>query len=132
MEAATRSVSGVEGGERDSWQGRGDTEGKVGQGQADLQKAPNAWKMSFSARHNQDNKWVSGIGVIQPALTGHQHFSGVSIIPENAVKSNSHCANSSSLLFAPLKGAWSSCVSLPDSSPAEDSSDVLGCFNLSL
>lgn len=75
---------------------------------------------------------VLGIGVTQPALTGHQHFSGVKIIPENAVKSSSHCANSSSLMFTSLRGAWSPSVSLPDSSPAEDSSDVVGCFNLSL
>lgn len=66
------------------------------------------------------------------ALAGHQHFPGVNIIPENAVKSNSHRANSSSLAFTPLKGVWSSSLSLPGLSPAEDSSDLLGGFNLSL
>lgn len=64
--------------------------------------------MSFYVTHNPDNKWFSSTGVTQPALTGHQHSSGVSVFPENAVKSNSHCANSSSLMFTPLKGAWSS------------------------
>ena len=49
--------------------------------------------MPFAAKFNQDNKWFSSPGVTPPALTGHRHFPGVSLIPESAVKSTSHCAH---------------------------------------